>query len=75
MPSELAAAQARLSGEDLTFWWADSPTQPTTMAKLLMLDRMPEWFRLRHALARAVDAVPRLQQMTTWPCLAKCIAR
>jgi hypothetical protein len=21
--------EARLSGEDLTFWWADSPMQPT----------------------------------------------
>ena len=63
MPSELAAAQARLSGEDLTFWWADSPTQPTTMAMLLMLDRMPEWSRLRHAMGRAIDAVPRLQQV------------
>ena len=25
----------RLAGEDLTFWWADSPAQPTTMAMLL----------------------------------------
>ena len=40
----------RLSGEDLTFWWADSPTQPTTMAMLLVLDRMPDWNRLRHAV-------------------------
>ena len=52
----------RLSGEDLTFWWADSPTQPTTMAMLLLLDRMPDWDRLRHAIDRAVAAVPRLRQ-------------
>ena len=52
----------RLSGEDLTFWWADSPTQPTTMAMLLVLDRMPDWNRLRHAVERAVEAVPRLRQ-------------
>lgn len=52
----------RLSGEDLTFWWSDSPMQPTTMAMLLVLDRMPEWDRLRHAIERAVEAVPRLRQ-------------
>jgi WS/DGAT/MGAT family acyltransferase len=52
----------RLSGEDLTFWWADSPMQPTTMAMLLLLDRAPEWARLRHAVVRAVTAVPRLRQ-------------
>jgi diacylglycerol O-acyltransferase len=53
---------ARLSGEDLTFWWADSPMMPTTMAMLLLLDRMPDWDRLRHAVERAVQAVPRLRQ-------------
>jgi WS/DGAT/MGAT family acyltransferase len=53
---------SRLSGEDLTFWWADSPMQPTTMAMLLVLDRMPEWDRLRRAFGRAVAAVPRLRQ-------------
>jgi WS/DGAT/MGAT family acyltransferase len=52
----------RLAGEDLTFWWADSPMQPTTMAMLLVLDRAPEWPRLRHAIERAVLAVPRLRQ-------------
>ena len=36
--------------------------QPTTMAMLLVLDRMPEWARLRHAVERAVAAVPRLRQ-------------
>lgn len=52
----------RLSGEDLTFWWLDSPMQPTTMAMLMILDRAPdpEWVRL--AFERAVDAVPRLAQ-------------
>lgn len=52
----------RLAGEDLTFWWADSPMQPTTMAMLLVLDRTPEWSRLRHAVERAVVGVPRLRQ-------------
>jgi WS/DGAT/MGAT family acyltransferase len=53
---------SRLTGEDLTFWWADSPMQPTTMAMLLVLDHMPAWSRLRHAVGRAVAAVPRLHQ-------------
>jgi hypothetical protein len=35
--------------------------QPTTMAMLLVLDRAPEWARLRHAVERAVVAVPRLR--------------
>ncbi len=57
-----AAAPRRLSGEDLTFWWADSPMQPTTMAMLLVLDRSPDPTRLHDAFARAVAAVPRLRQ-------------
>jgi diacylglycerol O-acyltransferase / wax synthase len=52
----------RLSGEDLTFWWLDSPVQPTTMAMLMVLDRPPEESRLRVAIERAVSAVPRLVQ-------------
>lgn len=52
----------RLAGEDLTFWWADSPMQPTTMAMLMVLDRAPAWDRLRGAVERAVVAVPRLRQ-------------
>ncbi|HXJ33258.1 MAG TPA: wax ester/triacylglycerol synthase domain-containing protein [Candidatus Eisenbacteria bacterium] len=52
----------RLTGEDLTFWWADSPMQPTTMAMLLVLDRPPAWSRLRAAVERALIAVPRLRQ-------------
>ncbi len=57
-----AASTPRLAGEDLTFWWADSPMQPTTMAMLLVLDRTPEWTSLRHAIGRAVAAVPRMRQ-------------
>ena len=58
----IASGDRRLSGEDLTFWWSDSPMQPTTMAMLLVLDRMPDWSRLRQAVERAVVAVPRLRQ-------------
>ena len=58
----LSESPLRLSGEDLTFWWADSPMQPTTMAMLLVLDRSPDPVRLRHAFERAVAAVPRLRQ-------------
>lgn len=54
--------QARLSGEDLTFWWLDSPAQPTTMAMLMVLDREPELDRVRSAFEAAVKAVPRLAQ-------------
>src|SRR5512143_3311348 len=51
-----------LSGEDLGFWWGDQPKQRTTMAMLLLLDRRPHSDRLRAAVARAVEAVPRLRQ-------------
>ena len=51
-----------LSGEDLTFWWTDSPVQPTTMAMLLVLDRRPDEARLRRALERALVQVPRLRE-------------
>jgi diacylglycerol O-acyltransferase / wax synthase len=52
----------RLSGEDLSFWWLDSPMQPTTMAMLMVLDRAPDSGQLRRAFERAVEAVPRLAQ-------------
>jgi diacylglycerol O-acyltransferase / wax synthase len=58
----LTDPQTRLSGEDLTFWWLDSPAQPTTMAMLMVLDRAPEPARLRAAFECAVEAVPRLAQ-------------
>ncbi len=51
-----------LSGEDLGFWWGDQPRQRTTMAMLLLLEHRPHTARLRAAMQRAVDAVPRLQQ-------------
>jgi WS/DGAT/MGAT family acyltransferase len=57
-----AASNSRLSGEDLTFWWADSPMQPTTMAMLMLLDRKPDPVRLKQAFGRAVHAVPRLAE-------------
>lgn len=51
-----------LSPEDLTFWYADQPRQRTTMALLLLLDRRPDPERLRAAVARMLEAVPRLRQ-------------
>lgn len=51
-----------LSGEDLGFWWGDQPRQRTTMAMLLLLDRRPHSDRLRAAMWRAVESVPRLRQ-------------
>jgi len=64
-PTQIDSASydaSRLSGEDLTFWWTDSPMQPTTMAMVMLLDRVPDESRLRQAFARAVAAVPRLAQ-------------
>ncbi len=52
----------RLGGEDLSFWWLDSPMQPTTMAMLMVLDRAPTESALRAAFDRARRAVPRLSQ-------------
>lgn len=60
-----APEQSRLAGEDLTFWWSDSPLQPTTMAMLQVLDRPPEEGRLQLSFERAVAAVPRLAQRVT----------
>jgi diacylglycerol O-acyltransferase len=57
-----ALRNSRLSGEDLNFWWLDSPMQPTTMAMLMLLDRSPDAKRVRLAFERAFDAVPRLTQ-------------
>jgi WS/DGAT/MGAT family acyltransferase len=51
-----------LTPEDLTFWYADQPRQRTTMALLMLLDRRPDPDHLRAAVARAVDAVPRLRE-------------
>lgn len=51
-----------LSPEDLGFWWSDQPRQRTTMAMLMRLDRRPDPARLRAAMARAVEQVPRLRQ-------------
>jgi WS/DGAT/MGAT family acyltransferase len=60
--SDPVLGKIRLSGEDLTFWWVDSPMQPTTMAMLMVLDRPLQQRRLEAAFERAVAAVPRLQQ-------------
>jgi len=61
--SPLAALESvPLSPDDLGFWYADQPRQRTTMAMLLLLDRKPDPERLRAAVARMVEAVPRLRQ-------------
>ncbi len=52
--------KVRLTGEDLSFWWMDSPMQPTTMAMAVVLDRSPDDALLRRAFERAIHAVPRL---------------
>ncbi len=65
IPAPCTNGESRLSGEDLTFWWLDSPVQPTTMAMLQVLDRRPDETRLRRAFERAVAAVPRLTHRVT----------
>jgi diacylglycerol O-acyltransferase / wax synthase len=63
MSSQRASRRSEpLSGEDLGFWWGDQPRQRTAMAMLLLLDRPPHSRRLRAAVARAIEAVPRLRQ-------------
>ncbi len=52
-----------LTPEDLTMWYADQPRQRTTMALLMLLDRPPDGDRLRAAVARAVEAIPRMRQV------------
>jgi len=52
----------RLSGEDLSFWWLDSPAQPTTMAMLMLLDGPPDLRVLRRAFARTFSVVPKLRE-------------
>ena len=52
----------RLSGEDLSFWWLDSPMQPTTMAMLMLLDGSPEPRVLRRAFSRTLAVVPKLRE-------------
>jgi diacylglycerol O-acyltransferase len=52
----------RLSAEDLSFWWLDSPMQPTTMAMLMLLDCAPEPRALRRAFSRTLAAVPKLRE-------------
>ncbi|MGH0034537.1 MAG: wax ester/triacylglycerol synthase domain-containing protein [Myxococcota bacterium] len=51
-----------LGPEDLAMLYADQPRQRTTMSLLMLLDRRPEPRRLRAAVWRAVEAMPRMRQ-------------
>ena len=42
--------------------YADQPQQRTTMSMLMLLDRPPDPMRLRGAVWRAVEAMPRMRQ-------------
>lgn len=59
MPPETSAP---LTPEDLAMLYSDQPRQRTTMSMLMLLDRPPDPARLRAAVWRAVEAVPRMQQ-------------
>lgn len=51
-----------LTPEDLAMLYADQPQQRTTMSMLMLLDRRPDPMRLRGAVLRAVDAMPRMRE-------------
>ncbi len=51
-----------LTPEDLAMLYADQPQQRTTMSMLMLLDRRPDPERLRGAVWRAVEAMPRMRQ-------------
>jgi len=60
--SDRPPATTRLSGEDLSFWWLDSPIQPTTMAMLMLLDGTPDHRVLRRAFVRTLAAASKLRE-------------
>lgn len=51
-----------LTPQDLSMLYADQPRQRTTMSMLMLLDRRPHPDRLRAAVWRAIDAIPRMRQ-------------
>jgi WS/DGAT/MGAT family acyltransferase len=59
MPPDTSAP---LTPQDLSMLYADQPRQRTTMSLLMLLDRRPDPGRLRGAVWRAVEAMPRMRQ-------------
>jgi diacylglycerol O-acyltransferase len=59
MPPETSTP---LTPEDLAMLYSDQPQQRTTMSMLMLLDRTPDPRRLRGAVWRAVEAMPRMRQ-------------
>ena len=59
MPPE---SSAPLTPEDLSMLYSDQPQQRTTMSMLMLLDRRPDPIRLRGAVWRAMEAMPRMRQ-------------
>jgi diacylglycerol O-acyltransferase len=51
-----------LTAGDLNWWRGDQPRARTTMAMLMLLDRSPDWERLRAAMLHTTGIVPRLRQ-------------
>jgi len=62
MPEANRPASGPLGPEDLVMWSVDQPRQRTTMALLMLLDRRPDSDRLRAAVERAIEAVPRMRE-------------
>jgi hypothetical protein len=59
LPSENSTP---LPPEDLAMFYSDQPQQRTTMSILMLLDRPPDPIRLRGAVWRAVEEMPRMRQ-------------
>ncbi len=59
MPAEISTP---LTPEDLSMLYSDQPQQRTTMSMLMLLDHQPDPRRLRGAVWRAVEAMPRMRQ-------------
>ena len=62
MPEHSRRRSAPLGPEDPVMWSVDQPRQRTTMAMLMLLDQRPEPDRLRAAVARAIEVVPRMRE-------------
>ncbi|MDH3704791.1 MAG: wax ester/triacylglycerol synthase family O-acyltransferase [Acidimicrobiia bacterium] len=62
------ATTASLNPVDATLWAIRrDPELRTTIVALALLDRVPEWDRLRRVIEQATDRIPRLRQRVVEP--------
>ena len=62
MSGENRRRSTPLGPEDLVMWSVDQPRQRTTMAMLMLLEQRPDPDRLRAAVGRALEAIPRMRE-------------